>query len=327
MKSLLKFSSILLLSLNLNAQVFSVFMENDVVDGKDKHYTNGTSFTYLTDKDTNNSTKHQNSFFDFVSKIPTFNNDTKYQTLGINFSHLTFTPSDSEKVEKIVGDVPYAGVATVDFILYKWEEDFFHQYVMTLGLVGPSSSAERFQKTYHNVTGNTGTKGWNNQLEDDFLYNFAYSYGFKAFKHEFDYGKMDIINNFRIDVGNYNRAVLAGTMVRYGNNYPNNFNTVGKFLGSNENKLLNLDSKTSKDLGWSISYGLGYSYTDYFYVNNYNKSYNLDKLEDAAMQIISIDTYLDKFVLSLTYKTSYFVRINDKTEKENWGGINIAYLF
>lgn len=35
------------LAVNLNAEVFSVFLENDVVDGKDKHYTNGTYFTYL----------------------------------------------------------------------------------------------------------------------------------------------------------------------------------------------------------------------------------------------------------------------------------------
>lgn len=25
---------------------------------------------------------------------------------------------------KIIKDVPYAGVVTVDFILYKWEDDF-----------------------------------------------------------------------------------------------------------------------------------------------------------------------------------------------------------
>jgi lipid A 3-O-deacylase len=327
MKLFLKIIGISLLSLNLNAEVFSVFLENDVIDGKDKHYTNGTSFMYLSNNDTNNSSKYNNSFFDFVSKIPTFNNETKYQSLGMTFSHHTFTPDDSEKVEKIVGDVPYAGVATIDFILYKWEEDFFHEYIMTLGVIGQSTLAEKFQQEYHHITGNNETNGWNNQLKDDFLYNFTYSYGFKAFKHEFDYGKMDIINNFRIDLGNYNRALMVGAMIRYGNNYPNNFNTVGRLLGANENKLLNLDSKANKDLGWSLSYGLGYSYTDYFYVNNYDKSYELDKLKDTLMQVISFDTYFEKFVLSLTYKTSYFVRINNNTEKENWGGVNIAYLF
>lgn len=37
-----------------------------------------------------------------------------------------------------------------------------------------------------------------------------------------------------------------------------------------------------KALAGPISYGLGYSYTDYFYVTNYDKSYQLDKLKDTA---------------------------------------------
>lgn len=327
MKLFLKFVSICLLTLNLNAQVFSAFIENDVVDGEDKHYTNGASFIYLSDKDTNDLSKYNNSFFNFISKIPTLNNDTKYQSLGLAFSHLTFTPENSEKSEKIIDDVPYAGVATLDFILYKWEEDFFHEYAFTLGMVGQSTLAQKFQNEYHHLTGNNDTNGWDNQLDDDFLYNFAYSYGYRAFKYESSFWKMDILNSFRADIGNYNRALMVGSMIRYGNNYPNNFNTVGRYLGANENKILNLDSKTNKELGWSISYGLAYSYNDYFYVTNYDKSYELDKLEDSILQVASFDTYFDKFILSLTYKTSYFVRVNDSTQRENWGGINIAYLF
>jgi lipid A 3-O-deacylase len=53
------------------------------------------AFTYLSNKDTNDLNKYDNSFFNLVSKIPTFNNDTKYQTLGMTLSHLTFTPDDS----------------------------------------------------------------------------------------------------------------------------------------------------------------------------------------------------------------------------------------
>ena len=327
MKLFLKIIPLCLLSLSLNAEVFSGFIENDVVNGEDKHYTNGIAFTYLSNKDTNDLNKYDNSFFNLVSKIPTFNNDTKYQTLGMTLSHLTFTPDNSDEQNKIIKDVPYAGVVTVDFILYKWEDDFFHQYMMTLGMVGPSSSAERFQNTYHDITGNKDTKGWSNQLEDNFLYNFSYAYGYKAFKYDFSYGKMDIINNFRVDVGNYNRALMAGSTIRYGNNYPNNFNTVGRLLGANENKLLNLDSKSNKSFGWSISYGLGYSYIDYFYVTNYDKSYQLDKLKDTAIQVISLDTYFDNLVLSFTYKTSKLVSVNNKNEYESWGGVSLAYLF
>lgn len=327
MKLFFRFLTIFLFTLNLNAQVVSAFFENDVIDGEDKHYTNGASFMYLSDKDTNNSTKYYNNFFNLISKIPTFNNNTKYQSVGISFSHLTFTPEDSEKSEKIIHEVPYAGIATLDFILYKWEDDFFHEYILTLGMVGPSTLAEKFQSEYHHLTGNNETNGWNNQLDNNFLYNATYSYGYRALKSESNYGKVDIINSFRVDLGNYNRALIAGSMIRYGDNYPNNFNTVGRFINANENKLLNLDSKACNELGWSISYGLAYSYNDYFYVTNYDKTYELDKLKDTILQVVSFDTYFDKLVLSLTYKTSSFVRIKDNTQKENWGGINIAYLF
>lgn len=321
------FIYILLFAVNLSAQVFSAFMENDVVDGEDKHYTNGTAFMYLSDKDTNKSSNHDNFFYRFASKIPTFHDDTTYQTLGFSYSQFAFTPDDLKKKEKLVDDLPYAGVITLDFILYKWEEDFFHEYMLTLGMVGPSTKTDNFQKAYHNITGNTKPKGWDNQLKDDFLYNFSYSYGHRIFKQDFSYGKMDLVNNYRVDVGNYNRALMAGTMIRYGNNYPNNFNTLGRYLGANENKLLNLDSKKNKKIGWSLSYGLGYSYTDYFYVNDYDKSYNLDKIKGTVVQVISLDTYFEKLVVSLSLKTSKFALTNDNSTKENWGGINIAYRF
>lgn len=326
MKLFLKIAFIFILSLNLKAEVFSVFLENDVVDGQDRHYTNGSSFMYLSNNDTNDSSK-DNSFLNLISKIPTFNNNTKYQTLGLNYSQFAFTPSDLEKKEKIVGDLPYAGVIAIDFILYQWEEDFFHEYMLTLGAVGPSTNTDNFQKAYHQVSGNRDPKGWNNQLDDDFLYNFAYSYGFKMLKYDFSYGKMDVTNNLRLDVGNFNRAALVSSSIRYGNKYPNNFNTVGRFIGANENKLLNLDSKTTKDFAWAISYGLGYVYTDYFYVNDYDKSYELEKIKDTVMQVISLDTYFDSFVVTFTLKSSKFAVTNENSTRENWGGVNIAYLF
>ena len=43
MKLFQKIIPLSLLIINLNAQVVSVFLENDVVDGKDKHYTDGLS--------------------------------------------------------------------------------------------------------------------------------------------------------------------------------------------------------------------------------------------------------------------------------------------
>ena len=314
-------------SINLYAQSFSINFENDVVDGNDKHYTNGTSFMYLSNKDTNDLEKYDSKFFEYLSLIPTFTQDTKYQSFGIAYSQLAFTPDDLKRSDKIVGDLPYAGVSTLDFSLFKWNENLFHQYMITLGIIGPSTKTDYFQKSYHNLTGNTKPQGWDNQLEDDFLYNFAYSFGYKNLNKSFSYGKMDITSNIRIDFGNYNRAVMLGTMLRYGNNYPDTFNTVGRLIGSNENNLLNIDSKTNKNFGWAVSYGLGYTYTDYFYVNDYDKSYKLEKIKDTLTQLISIDTFYDDFILSFNFKTSKFIFTNENSTRENWGGISLTYLF
>jgi lipid A 3-O-deacylase len=46
-KLYLKIIPLCLLSLSLNAEVLSGFIENDVVNGEDKHYTNGAAF-YLS---------------------------------------------------------------------------------------------------------------------------------------------------------------------------------------------------------------------------------------------------------------------------------------
>ena len=327
MKLFLSLFITFIFSINLYSQSFSINLENDVVDGKDKHYTNGTSFMYLSDKDTNNLEKYDSKLFEYLTAIPTFSKDTKYQSFGISYSQLAFTPDDLERRDKVIGDVPYAGVITLDFSLFKWNKKLFHEYMLTVGMVGPSTKTEEFQTAYHHITGNTKPQGWNNQLKDDFLYNFAYAFGYKTLEKKFKYGKMDITNNIRADLGNYNRSVMIGSMLRYGNNYPNNFNTIGRLIGSNENNLLNIDSKTNKDFAWAISYGLGYTYTDYFYINDYDNSYELEKIKGTFTQLVSIDTFFDKLVLSFKFKTSKFIFTNENSTRENWGGVNLTYLF
>ena len=314
-------------SINLYAQSFSINLENDVIDGKDNHYTNGTSFMYLSDKDTNNLEKYDGIFFKYLSRIPTFTKDAKYQSLGITYSQLAFTPADLERKDKVIGDLPYAGVITLDFSLFKWNEKLFHEYMLTVGIVGHSTRTEEFQTGFHHLTGNTKPEGWDNQLKDDFLYNFAYALGYKTFHKRFEYGKMDLTSNLRLDLGNYNRAVMIGSMLRYGNNYPNNFNTLGRLIGSNENNLLNIESKINKDFAWAVSYGLGYTYTDYFYINDFDKSYELQKVKDTLTQLITIDTFFNAFVLSFKFKTSKFIFTNENSTRENWGGVNLSYLF
>ncbi|MBU3013813.1 lipid A deacylase LpxR family protein [Poseidonibacter lekithochrous] len=313
--SLLTILSTIFFTISAQAQSLSLYLENDVIDGKDRHYTNGTSIVYVSDSYED----------DFINKIPTPFSQTTNANFGIGFSQLTFTPSDIKQNNKIVGDLPYAGILNFDFFIYKWSETFFHEYMLTLGMVGASTKVEQIQETFHNITGNTKPQGWDNQLKDDFLYNFSYSFGHKSYKKTFDYGKLDINNSFRIDLGNYNRAASLSSMIRYGSGYTDNFNTAGRLIGSNENKQLNIHKRNSKDINWSISYGLTYTYTDFFYVNDHDKSYNLEKIRETITQIVSLDTYFDEYIISFNFKSNK--SLFDNNVKSNWAGISLIYLF
>ena len=61
--------------------------------------------------------------------------------------------------------------------------------------------------------------------------------------------------------------------------------------------------------------------------SDFDKSYELDKIKDTVMQVMSLDTYFDSFVITFTLKSSKFAVTNENSTRENWGGVNIAYLF
>lgn len=327
MKITLKILTLIIFSSNLFSQSLSFYLENDFIGGYDKHYTNGFAIAYVNNTNKEDVKITDNKLYDFLYIIPTFSGDTKYNNSGLVFSHLTFTPHDIHKKEKITNDLPYAGVATFDFFVQKWNEKTLHQYMLTLGLVGPNTYAEEIQKEIHSVFGNNEPKGWDNQLKNDFIYNIAYTLAKKPYEKDINNKKIDITNSYKIDLGNYYRAIQVGSKIRLSKNFANNFNTIGRLIGINENLITNYNSFKNKKFAWALSYGLSYSYIDYFYINDFDKSYNNQKIKSVFTHVISAETIWKKYILSLTAKISNTNLNNDHPIKNNWAGINITYLF
>ncbi|QKJ23695.1 lipid A deacylase LpxR family protein [Poseidonibacter lekithochrous] len=327
MKIFLKIIAFTILTTNLFSQSLSLYLENDFIGGYDKHYTNGFAIAYVNNTNDEDVKITNNKLYDFLYKVPTFYGDMKYSNSGLVFSHLTFTPHDISKKEKITNDLPYAGVATFDFFVQKWNEKILHQYMLTLGLVGPSTYAKQLQKEMHSIFGNNDPKGWDNQLKDDFIYNAAYSLSTKPYTKDIGSKKFDITNTYKIDLGNYYRAIQVGSKIRISKNFANNFNTIGRLIGINENLITNYASFKNKKFAWALSYGLSYSYIDYFYINDYDKSYNNQKIKNVFTHIISAETIWKKYILSVTAKISNTSLNNDHPIKNNWAGLNITYLF
>lgn len=317
----------LILYLNLYADVVSVFLENDFVAQQDRHYTNGFSLAWLSENDTNNLKKHDSSLYELISKIPYINHDTKNQSISLVFNHLVFTPTDTKRKDKIKNDLPYAGVSTVDFLIYKWNENYFHQYGISFGLIGPSTRAKELQNGAHKIVGVETMKGWDNQLNDEFVYGLSYAYGYKAYEKKFTNKKLDITNSIKLDFGNGFRDILLGSMIRFGKNIASSFNTVGSTFGGNKDSALGLENKLNKNYGWSINYGLYYNFIEYFYISDFDKSYKIDKDKRVLAQITSLDFYKNTYKLSFTYKTSHFFLEKEKRIVDSWGGVSFQKVF
>ncbi len=319
------FTIILTFTSFIYADVRSFSFENDAIFKTDKYYTNSISYSWLSSKNTNDQRIYDNSFYNFINNIP-FQKEKKNQSIQLGFEHFLFTPDDIEKTEKIKDDIPYAGVAELQLSIYRWEEKYFHQFGLSLSLVGPSALGEEVQNTMHDMIGARHANGWDNQLDDSLNIGINYSYGEKFYTKYFDNNsKFEVINQIRFDLGTDIRGIIGGTNFRYGYNIPNNFATIGKTIGANQNYALNLDSKKNKKFGYSISYGIFYNYVDYFYITDHDKSYTINPINNLFGKILGFDFYYKDYSLNIFLKEEIF--LSKKKHSQKWGTFSIKKVF
>jgi hypothetical protein len=102
--------------------------------------------------------------------------DTVFSTwaAGINI----YTPDDTDATLPLPGQHPYAGWTYGEVGVHieslgamegdTKRHDFLASYTLDVGVVGPSSWADELQMGFHDIIGQDGPFGWDNQIEDEF---------------------------------------------------------------------------------------------------------------------------------------------------------------
>ncbi|WP_294949223.1 lipid A-modifier LpxR family protein [Sulfurivirga sp.] len=128
-----------------------LYLENDIVSGSDGHYTGGMELG-IAGSETSCSGP-------LAGKGRCL--------LAGQLRLLAFTPRNT-RVERPVNDLPYAGVALWDTILFHRPEDARHvwQGRLRLGWLGPSTHIGEAQQQIHRLLGNHIPTGWRHQLGD-----------------------------------------------------------------------------------------------------------------------------------------------------------------
>ena len=302
--------SFVLLSVTLYSDTVAFTLENDFFGSKeDNHYTNGVFLVWMRDAE------EESVFNNFLSDLKT--------NTAISLTHQMFTPVDKEATEPIWNDLPYAGYAKMNFLLYKSTANYFHEFAVNIGAVGPMTHAEEIQDFFHTVVGDGKFQGWDNQLGDQWMAGASYQFAYKTDAMEWQGLYIDSISNIRAEAGNYYTGALLSTTVRMSSFAQKSFVTAGSFMVTDESDLLHMDKVNG--FQWDVSAGIFLNgvYNYYIVDEGIDMGYTIEPMRSTVGWQFALNLMYDSFRYTYKLKSSH---VNDQRHKR-WGGMTISWSF
>jgi len=224
-RSVLRFTILLLLSAVNVAQAgepeeFATFIfENDVfTDNSDDGYTNGMGYAWgragFNEFDDSNTPGWIQWLSEnlYISTMPDKRRAITYQIIQ------TITnPTDSDVKDLQPDDYPYAGTLTWKVTQYAIDDEVTDSVSLLLGAVGPVSLAEPAQKFVHDITDSADPKGWDNQLNNEPLFQLGAGRKWRLLEGNISGGTdYDVITAVEGAVGNFSSNADVGVTFRFG---------------------------------------------------------------------------------------------------------------
>lgn len=196
---------------------FSITMENDVVSGVDRDYTNGFRASWVTAAD-----EIPTLLEPFADALPFFpEGGDKRVSYAVGQS--MFTPDNISAYTLQRKARPYAGWLYGTVGLVSDTGDQLDTLELTLGIVGPLSRAHQTQHfVHHYITGSPKPHGWYHQLENEPGLVISYERKWRS------YYQFSILDGYGVDftpsiggsLGNVLTALETGATVRFGKSLP-----------------------------------------------------------------------------------------------------------
>lgn len=317
----------------MRAQVFAGsvggFIHNDVIFGVDQHYTNAVAFGWMSDelnREGDEEAYLTNGLISIVDLIPFHTLDTgRNYTSGIALNQYIITPAIDDNGSVIDG-VPFAGTLRMAFQLNEYDRTCIHSYVLSVGVTGPSAQAEEVQNGFHEIIGSDHVNGWDSQLGDKFLVAVGYAYGNRTYEYDFwNTYEIDWFNNLGFTLGNTEVSTEAGTLIRIGNNVPDNFVFASQLLGADGREHVNV-KKRNDALGWSLSIGLFVSAEPYNYILEEAKKSGIEVNSFSGGMVANASIYIGDFQAAFTVQQNDLI-IKQKVSNERFGGLTFIWAY
>jgi hypothetical protein len=224
-RSVLRFTIVFLLGAANVAQAgepeeFATFIfENDVFTGNsDDGYTNGMGYAWgrvgFDEFDDSNTPDWIQWLSEdmYISTMPDKRRAITYQV----FQTIT-NPTDYDTKDLQPDDYPYAGTLTWKVTQYAIDDEVTDTVSLLLGAIGPVSLAEQAQKSVHDLTDSKDMKGWDNQLNNEPLFQLGIGRKWRLGDGNLTAGTdYDVITAVEGTLGNYSSNADVGMTFRFG---------------------------------------------------------------------------------------------------------------
>ncbi len=202
--------------------VFAFYFENDAVGGTDEHYTNGFKLAWMTGD--LSEWGREGWRRSFLNALPFVNKPGRIKNIGFALGQSIYTPRDIERVPPDPEDRPYAGWSYLELAFASRSTRVMDTFAVQIGMVGPHSYAEDFQRVVHEWIDSRDPKGWDHQLEDELGINIAIERRLRLYARAFNERLgLDVVPYGGVSVGNVSTFAKAGLTTRLGFSLPNDF--------------------------------------------------------------------------------------------------------
>ena len=296
----------------LAQETFSIYRGNDssYLSSSDRHYTHGIKFIYTF----NPSWK----WLEDWEKWNKPNEQESATAVGFFGGQNMFTPDYIDKPEKRnAKDMRYSGHLFNGMFIQKATQNDFEQMEINLGIIGPSSYAEDMQKWWHHTTGAPKPIGWEEQIEDEFTFDFSWQH-----KHKYhgwttlDKLDSDWIIHYGFTAGTVYRHLNFGATYRIGLKLPGDFGP---------GRIDNYQDFTRKTAAPQKS--------TYFFLRgdgllvDHNRFYDNLSIEPAVGQLQSGFVFLwSQFELGISYAVSTH-QFKEQSSFDSFTTVTITYRF
>jgi len=206
----------------------SIYYENDLLGGTDRHYTSAFRLTWLSPDLTeyDEDTRLPRWGLPLVRKLPLINRSGFQRNVGLSVGQNIYTPEDVSRTDLVKDDRPYAGWSFLSLTFHVKNAARLDVFEVSAGVVGPLSLAEETQKLFHKWLDNHRSKGWDNQLKNEpgVILSWQRNWRLVSTGNGNGFG-FDLIPHLGGAVGNVAIFANVGGEIRFGYNLPIDFGT------------------------------------------------------------------------------------------------------